>query len=76
MLPEWFRLRQEPIVGLFVTTGVLSPAAHRSARENVVYVFEGEQVAEDLAASSLRAVWIDSACTFDQDRFVASFPVA
>ena len=70
-LPPWFQKRQDPIIGLLVTTGTIGPSARRAAREHVVLIFEGEQVADDLRRSSLFASWVDTAGEFDGAEFLA-----
>lgn len=69
-LPEWFTTRKEPILGLLMTTGTTGPSAQRVAREHVVLLFEGQQVADDLRRSSIYGLCLDEEGHFDETSFL------
>lgn len=73
-LPEWFKDRTEPIVGLFVTAGRLGPDAKNFARRNIIFTLEGDQVAEDLTHSSNLHQWVGPGGSLDSARFANHFP--
>jgi Restriction endonuclease len=69
-LPEWFVDRKDPILGLLMTTGTTGPSAQRVAREHVVLLFEGQQLADDLRRSSIYAACLNGQGQFDEDLFL------
>lgn len=75
-LPVWFRDESDfPIVGLFATTSSFTPGAKSAAVRRVVFMLEGDQIAQDLAWSESRDEWCDSpGGPIEEARFRASFP--
>ena len=65
-LPEWFRSRDETVLGLFITCGFLGPDAKEIAVQCVIQTIEGDQVAEDLATIAMDRGWADE----DSERIV------
>lgn len=74
-LPDWFKDRNEPIVGMFVASSRFGDDARSSARLHTILAINGVQLSEDLAASGHVAEWCQPGTDeFDQSRFVGFFP--
>lgn len=74
-LPDWFRNRTDPIVGMFVTSSSFGDDARTSARLHTVLAINGVQLSEDLATSRHVGEWcLPGTNEFDPGRFVAFFP--
>lgn len=69
LLPEWFRTVQVPILGILMTTGMFGPSARKAAREHVVLLFDGLQLADDLRKTSLSSAWFDEQGQFNLEAF-------
>jgi hypothetical protein len=73
-VPQAFRDVTEPIVGLFVTGGYARRSGMEAARRHVVWIIDGDQVAEDLSRSPAIGDWLNETGTaVDSERFVSFF---
>lgn len=69
LLPHWFVGAEVPLLGLLMTTGTYGPSARKAAREHVVLLFDGPQIADDLRKTSLSTGWFGDDGEFNLDAF-------
>jgi hypothetical protein len=59
-IESWFRDEaDEPIFGMFITTGTFNKAALATARTALIICIDGDQIAQDLSESPAVEKWVD-----------------